>query len=284
MRSLLSISIAAVLGISISPLQAKRQRRRSRRTTCLDTVVVLGITIPMFAQAAAPKLPRLNNGRPNFTGIWQTTSAADYDLEPHAARKDAPPGAGIVAGGVIPYLPAALEKRKKNFAARLSADPRLKYWTLGTPRGIYYPEPFQIFQRDRDLTLVFQFGHSVRTIHTNNTRHPKETDNEFWLGDSREVPDRYRAVSPSQHVRAQLPPTFVAYGEHDHLVPPILHIQMGEKLRPAGVPHRIVGVPYSDHDYDVMWGSLGGQITRGMPPRNSCSDTLPPASWFHTRA
>ena len=36
-------------------------------------------------------------------------------------------------------------------------------------RGIYYREPFQIFQRDRDLTLLFQFGHSVRTIHTNAT-------------------------------------------------------------------------------------------------------------------
>ncbi|HEY0907204.1 MAG TPA: hypothetical protein VGE17_08375, partial [Methylophilus sp.] len=54
---------------------------------------------------AAEKLPRLANGKPDFSGIWQTTSAADYDLEPHANRKDAPPGPGIVEGGVIPYLP-----------------------------------------------------------------------------------------------------------------------------------------------------------------------------------
>lgn len=53
------------------------------------------------------------------------------------------------------------------------------------PRGIYYPEPFQIFQRPRDLTLVHQFGHSVRTIHTNGTPHPGGDRNEFWLGDSR---------------------------------------------------------------------------------------------------
>jgi hypothetical protein len=55
---------------------------------------------------------------------------------------------------------------------------------LGTPRGIYYPEPFQIFQRGEDLTVVFEFGHSVRTIHTNGTEHPAEKG-EFWLGDSR---------------------------------------------------------------------------------------------------
>jgi len=133
---------------------------------------------------AAEKIPRLN-GKPDFSGIWQTTSAADYDLEPHSGRNDAPPSAGVVEGNVIPYLPEALAQKQKNFAARDTDDPRLKCWTLGTPRGIYYPEPFQIFQRPRDLTVVFEFGHSVRTIHTNGTEHPLVKDNEFFLGDSR---------------------------------------------------------------------------------------------------
>jgi hypothetical protein len=135
--------------------------------------------------ATGGKIPRTADGKPDFSGIWQTTSAADYGLEPHAARVDAPPSAGIVEGGAIPYLPAALEKRNKNFEARASADPRVRGWTLGTPRAVYYPEPFQVFQRGRDLTLVHQFGHSVRTIHTNNTPHPKGEAHEFWLGDSR---------------------------------------------------------------------------------------------------
>jgi hypothetical protein len=91
---------------------------------------------------------------------------ADFDLQPHSSPEDAPPGAGIVVGNVIPYLPEALEQKKKSFAARVKDDPRLKCRTLGTPRGIYYPEPFQIFQRGEDLTVVFEFGHSVRTIHT----------------------------------------------------------------------------------------------------------------------
>jgi hypothetical protein len=139
-----------------------------------------------IAFAAEPgKIPRLANGKPDFSGIWQTTSLADYDLEPHAGRKDAPPGVGIVEEGEIPYTPQALAKKQKYFAARESEDPRLKCWTLGTPRGIYYPEPFQIFQRAEDLTVVFEFGDSVRTIHTNGTLHPADTDHEFWLGDSR---------------------------------------------------------------------------------------------------
>ena len=152
----------------------------------IQFIAALAVSLPIaLAHAAGPKIPRLANGKPDFSGIWQTTSAAEYDLEPHSARPDAPPGPGVVEGNVIPYLPEALEQKKKNFAARGELDPRLKCWTLGTPRGIYYPEPFQIFQRDRDLTIVFQFGQSVRTIHTNGTLHPVVTDNEFWLGDSR---------------------------------------------------------------------------------------------------
>ncbi len=153
-----------------------------RHLALLLAALVLGTSA---LAASTQKIPRAANGKPDFSGIWETTSAADYDLEPHAARKDAPPGAGIVEGGKIPYLPAALEQRKKNFAARASADPRLKGFTLGTPRAVYYREPFQIFQRDRDLTLFHQFGHSVRTIHTNGTPHPGGETHEFWLGDSR---------------------------------------------------------------------------------------------------
>ena len=140
-------------------------------------------TVIVANAAAAEKIPRLK-GKPDFSGIWQTTSAADYDLEPHSPRIDAPPGPGVVEGGELPYLPQALAQRKKNFENRNTADPRLKGWTLGVPRGIYYPEPFQIFQRARDITILHQFGHSVRTIHTNNTQHP-EDPNDWWLGDSR---------------------------------------------------------------------------------------------------
>ena len=129
-------------------------------------------------------IPRTADGRPDFSGIWESTSGADYDLEPHAARADAPPGPGVVEGGAIPYQPAALERRRANFDARAAADhTRLNCYTLGVPRAVYYPAPFQIFQRPRDLTLVSPFG-AVRTIHTNDTLHP-EGPFGFWLGDSR---------------------------------------------------------------------------------------------------
>jgi hypothetical protein len=139
------------------------------------------------AKPASPKpatdIPRTPDGKPDFSGIWQSLSGADYGLEPHPATKEGPPGAGVVEGNTIPYTTGALDQRAKN-AARATADPRLKCFTLGTPRGIYYAEPFQIFQRPRDLTLLFEFGHPVRTINTNATEHP-DGHIDFWLGDSR---------------------------------------------------------------------------------------------------
>jgi hypothetical protein len=159
-----------------------------KRTAALLIALALSGAQALAASQAAQAdgaIPRLATGKPDFSGIWQTTSAADYDLEPHSARKDAPPSVGIVEGGVIPYTAQALAHKQRNFDARATTDPRLKCWTLGTPRGIYYPEPFQIFERRQDLTLVFEFGNTVRTIHTDGSLHPVDTDNEFWLGDSR---------------------------------------------------------------------------------------------------
>ena len=172
----------------MNTLLMKRQSRfHSLGITLLLAASVLASSLlSINATAAVEKMPRLANGKPDFSGIWQTTSAAEYDLEPHSNRKDAPPGAGIVEGNYIPYLPEALAQKKKNFEARATEDPKVKGWTLGVPRGIYYPEPFQIFQRARDLNIVFQFGHTVRTIHTDGTDHPKEENiNDWWLGDSR---------------------------------------------------------------------------------------------------
>ena len=161
------------------------RRQLSMRAVFTGLWVVFMGWACVTAQAAETQIPRLANGRPDFTGIWQSTTAADYDLEPHSARKDAPPGPGIVEGDEIPYLPQALAQKQKNFERRATDDPRLKCWTLGVPRGLYYPEPVQILQRPRDLTVVHQFGHSVRTIHTNGTLHPVKTDSEYWMGDSR---------------------------------------------------------------------------------------------------
>ena len=128
------------------------------------------------------------SGKPDFSGVWQTLSPADWDIEPHHARKDAPAGLGVVEGGLIPYQPWALAKRNENFENREKLDPRNKCYMPGVPRITYTPLPFQIFQSDKELTFVYEYAHSTRTIRTNGGKHPTEYPtgvNELWLGDSR---------------------------------------------------------------------------------------------------
>jgi len=171
----------------IAVVAGKYERHQRRSGADKARLLLAALALLAGAQVFAQGLegiPRTADGKPDFSGIWQTLSAADYDLEPHSVRHDAPPGPGIVEGGQIPYRPEALEKRQANFAARATDDPRLQCFSLGTPRGIYYPEPFQIFQRDRDLTLLFQHSHRARTIHTNDSLHP-EGPIGLWFGDSR---------------------------------------------------------------------------------------------------
>ena len=94
-----------------------------------------GATLAAADAAARPPparpLPRTADGRPDLSGIWQALSGPEFDIEAHGPRKDAPPGLGIVEGGSIPYTPAGLAQRQKNFAARATADPRHKCFTLG---------------------------------------------------------------------------------------------------------------------------------------------------------
>ncbi len=137
-----------------------------------------------FAEGPSAPIPRTADGKPDLSGIWQSFSNAEYGLEPHLGTKDYPPSAGVVEGKTIPYQPAALEQRAKNLAARDTLDPREKCFTLGATRGLYGNSPFQLFQRPRDITILFEFGHPVRTIHTNGTQHP-DGHIDFWLGDSR---------------------------------------------------------------------------------------------------
>ncbi|HMA50794.1 MAG TPA: hypothetical protein VKP60_13635 [Magnetospirillaceae bacterium] len=127
--------------------------------------------------------PAAQGAYPDLSGIWQALGG-DGDIEPHQARPDAAAGLGYVVGEEIPYKPEALEQRRKNFAGREKSDPRNRCFLAGIPRATYQPFPFQIFQSDRELTLVYEYVHGSRTIYTNGSTHP-DGHIDWWLGDSR---------------------------------------------------------------------------------------------------
>jgi hypothetical protein len=129
-------------------------------------------------------IPRTADGKPNLSGIWQVMTTADWDIQDHQARADAPAGLGVVEGGEIPYQPWALAKKKDNFEKRAWADPLTKCYLPGVPRITYTPLPFQILQAEKQVTIFYQYAHAVRFIFANGSKHP-EGHIDWWLGDSR---------------------------------------------------------------------------------------------------
>jgi hypothetical protein len=150
--------------------------------------VVAGTGLPVFGQQRAVT-PRTNDGKPDFTGIWQTMSSANWNLEAHPAKMGAivsagaafsiPPGPGVVEGNEIPYLPAALAKKKENEQNWLARDPEIKCFMPGIPRMIYMPYPFQIVQGKDTILMASEFASASRTIRfSTNAKSPAPA----WMG------------------------------------------------------------------------------------------------------
>ena len=84
-------------------------------------------------------------------------------------------------GGTIPYKPEALAKRNENRAKWPATDPEAKCYMLGVPRVTYHNMPFQIFQNEGDLLMVYPFAAANRVIYmTDRTELPVDS----WMGKS----------------------------------------------------------------------------------------------------
>jgi len=154
------------------------------------TILTAALMSSAWGQAARPATI---GGHPNFNGVWQAITTANWNLEAHSneaidaawqlgAIAGIPAGKSVVKGdGKIPYLPAALEQRNKNRAAGAAEDPEAKCYMLGVPRSMYYPMPFQIFQGGPDMQISQPFAATNRVIwFTDKTELPVES----WMGKS----------------------------------------------------------------------------------------------------
>src|SRR6185436_14744489 len=130
-------------------------------------------------------IPRLADGKPNFQGIWQATSAAAADLQDHGASLNMLAGRSVLSGGgAIPYQPWAAAKRAENFRNRLKDDPLNQCYFPGTPRIMYMDFPFQIFQTPDAVAVTFAWSQMYRLIYTNGRPHATDVT-DTWMGDSR---------------------------------------------------------------------------------------------------
>ena len=147
------------------------------------------VPTPATSQTVPYRAPRTADGKPNLNGIWQAMNTANWDLQPHSAAAgmlwqagaagSEPAGMGVVEGGEIPYLPAAVAKKKANFANRLALDPETKCYLPGVPRATYMPFPFQIVQSGQVIMINYEYDGAVRLI---NIDSKKLSPVDSWMG------------------------------------------------------------------------------------------------------
>jgi hypothetical protein len=201
-----SAAVAATLLVSITvisgqgaqsktPAPSAAPAARGQTATPATTAAT-----PARAQASqtAPRPVRVA-GKPNFNGLWQAMSGANWDIQDHSTEPGpfyqlgaafaVPAGQGIVEGNEIPYRPEALEQRRLNRLNRWSADPEIKCYMPGIPRATYMPFPFNIVQGTDTIAFAYEFATSNRVVRmTNHQKAPVPSwmgwSNGRWEGDT----------------------------------------------------------------------------------------------------
>ena len=128
--------------------------------------------------------PQTSYGNPDLQGIWQVLNTAVWDIEDHSGSLGVPAGQGVVVGGQIPYQEWAAAQRHENYENRLTADPEASCKMVGVPRITYMPYPFQIVQTPAQISILYEYVHSLRNIYMNSP-HPQDLVEAPWMGDSR---------------------------------------------------------------------------------------------------
>lgn len=168
----------------------RRQTRHRPFAPWAAGFAALLCAVPLWSQATS--VPRLFDGKPDLNGVWQAIGTAHWNLEDHPAAPGhpdlgaigaIPPGQGVVVGGEIPYLRAALEKREANFRNRITEDPEAKCFLPGVPRATYLPFPFQVIQGDSKIMIIYGFAEANRTIHMDKAN-PEPPPIDSWMGRS----------------------------------------------------------------------------------------------------
>jgi len=157
----------------------------------LVVLAMVAVAMPAVAQTAAYRAPRGADGHADLSGIWQAINSANWDLQDHSPQQGTmwqlgsvgaePAGQSVVEGGTIPYLPEALKKRDENRSHWPAADPEAKCYMLGVPRVTYQNFPFQIFQAEGDLLMVYPFAATNRIIYMKDH---SDLPVDSWMGKS----------------------------------------------------------------------------------------------------
>lgn len=91
----------------------------------------------------------------------------------------------------------------------------------------------------------------------------RQMSTSYLGGSPEEFPERYESADAVSWITPDAPPTLVAYGERDHLVPPASTAAFIRAAADAGVATQEIVVPFAEHGFDLVnLGSIGSQVWR----------------------
>jgi hypothetical protein len=156
------------------------------------------------AFAQTPAIPRTPDGKPDFSGVWQTggisLTGPQANIVPTAPPAPAAPaaqgrGAAPKPTGEYAALPTqpplqpwAAEKVKSLTA---KDDPTVRCFMPGVPRAFGMPMPFEIVQTPKQIVILYEAFRAFRIIPTDGRKPVGETlpgymgdSNGRWEGDT----------------------------------------------------------------------------------------------------
>jgi hypothetical protein len=137
--------------------------------------------VPAFAtsQSAkpAPSIPRLSNGKPDFTGVWARPRVANITQDGKGCGSGAA-GCTQKGSGELSFTP---------LGAQLMKGPKFDYTAFCLPwgytRAMQTEYPIEILQTPNRLAILFESNNVFHVVPTDGRQHPKEVE-ATWMGKS----------------------------------------------------------------------------------------------------
>lgn len=181
---------------------------------------------------------------------WVHRHAADYGAAPDRIAV-----AGASAGGLLALLATySTSEQIPSSCPELGEPPRVGAvvaWYTAT---------------DATETAVIPW----RLAHSSGIGADLERQQERMTGAAAGTDEAHRlnrALSPLTYVTPQSPPTLLIQGEHDVFVSTDDTHAFAAALGRAGVEHRVLSLPWTEHMFDLNWGGFASQVTRDVLAR-----------------
>jgi len=134
--------------------------------------------------------PRMPNGKPDFSGTWESRVPPSGRLGGPALTSltpDAPPLATFVdigrnMPGGLPFTPWAAELRKSRMATNSMDNPDAHCLPLGFLQLHTHSQPRKIVQNKDTMVIMYEANYGLRQIHTNGRTLPTNDPQPFWDG------------------------------------------------------------------------------------------------------